>query len=186
MCKRRTNGATEVESKDTQHPCFRPSVAPLRLANIGNGARCIPWTGLDPRHGAWARQVWFWRKWWPSPRLNHCAFVSRLRIRFVALCVGLDTDMETPPPARTRTAVVLAGGCAATFLKHKLWRNRNTGRWARYPALCLALQVIDRTAISPQELALARLLLVGTTGTARSAANWAEKCFSSGAPFNED
>ena len=55
-------------------------------------------------------------------------------------------------------------GLAATFLKHKLWRIRNTGLCGRFPALCLAAQVVDRSTVCAHGIELARLLLVTITG----------------------
>ena len=52
--------------------------------------------------------------------------------------------------------------CAASFLKHKLWRISNTTPRTSCLALCRAAQVIDRSVICVLGFALARLLLVGT------------------------
>jgi hypothetical protein len=58
---------------------------------------------------------------------------------------------------RTRLPVCLA----ATFLKHKLWRFRNTRHRGSRRASCSASQVIDRSMFCALEGGLARLLLVG-------------------------
>src|SRR4030081_1669026 len=85
-----------------------------------------------------------------------CTSVSRPRIRFVALCVGLDTGAS----AAIRQRYAVAGGLAATFLKHKLWRIRNTRRRELSSALSPESQVIDRPMLCLLEDRLARLLLV--------------------------
>jgi hypothetical protein len=77
-------------------------------------------------------------------------------VRFVALCVGLDTGA----PAAIRQRYAVAGGLAATFLKHKLWRIRNTKRRELSSALSPESQVIDRPMLCLLEDRLARLLLV--------------------------
>jgi len=96
------------------------------------------------------------------------------RIRFVALCVGLDTGVRAPSAVIRQARMRRLGGLAATFLKHKLWRIRNTKRRGRISALCSVPQVIDRPMLCVLECGLARLLLVDKT--LRSA----------GVQFNED
>src|SRR5579863_2083114 len=51
---------------------------------------------------------------------------------------------------------------AATFLKHKLWRIRNTAKSGPPAALRPASQVFDRSALCSPDDRLARLLLVDT------------------------
>ena len=84
------------------------------------------------------------------------------------------------PPSRLRIRRL-----AATFLKHKLWRIRNTRLRRCDLALCLTSQVVDQTALCAPETKLARLLLV-VEQKKRSRRIVRLKSFYRGVPINED
>jgi len=106
--------------------------------------------------------LWFWRKWWRLPCTGACTSVSRRRIKFVALCVGLVTGADEHASRFDCRRSPAAAARAASFLKHKLWRISNTTPRTSCLALCRAAQVVDRSVICVLGFALARLLLVDT------------------------
>jgi hypothetical protein len=103
--------------------CCDPLRAKLRYAGKGKYAAnyIVAASGLQRLNvGALRELLWFWRKSWSYAPPRTCASVSRKRIIFVALCLGLDTDAKIHQPSSGSSIAGDVDGCAASFLKHKL------------------------------------------------------------------
>jgi hypothetical protein len=186
VCKRRTNRATGDQSYAEPHAvaCLQPASRGAKTHGKPSVSRMRPRAGA--RAAACVTKLWFWRKWWRPPPAGLCTSVSRSRIRFVALCVGLVTDaaaaVRDPAPCQ-----IDGHACAASFLKHKLWRIRNTAHLRRIIRWGQGLQVIDQPALCTHGCKLARLLLVVEQNKGLCVVqDCAQKYFHRGALINED
>lgn len=136
---RSSRGSRKCSAKPGIPPFFcRPSIAPACAASkCGFGAN-------DGKGSAGAAAITV------TPEDHFVALLYWIRYRGRAL--GRRLRRSTPG---------LAAAGAATFLKHKLWRIRNTGHPCCSGSLCPESQVVDQPVLYALEARLARLLLVG-------------------------
>ena len=135
VCKRRTNGASVHESRTGEPPAFY----------IAAALHARPCASLDV-----GRDVVLVQMKMAAPRGHpHCSVTPEDQI-CRTLC-WIRYRGRIAPAVMRCIAVRGATARAASFLKHSLWRFRNTKRRNHCFALCRASQVVDQPAFCALE-----------------------------------